>query len=159
VKHCETAPAGTTTTTPAAPPSGCTAPTNPVTNRWYACAASVNEPIPANPPISPYNAALMANFVPQGSNVWNQYFIGPRNREVVASPRGSTGSVTVQVNFPTCNAYTVTVPIPSSVQLTPANNEDYLVDMLANGDQWDFWNISKPGSAPYNPGDWGGSGS
>jgi hypothetical protein len=31
--------------------------------------------------------------------------------------------------------------------------------MLPNSDKWDFWNITKPGQTPYNPGDWGGSGS
>src|SRR5205814_833127 len=103
--------------------------------------------------------AELQNFVPQGSNVWNQYFIGPRNREIVSYPTSSTPSVTVQVNFPTCNKYTVSVPITLTIQLTPSNNEDYLVVMLPNGDQWDFWNITKPGQTPYNPGDWGGSGS
>jgi hypothetical protein len=63
------------------------------------------------------------------------------------------------VNFPTCNRYTVSVPITLTIQLTPSNNEDYLVVMLPNSDQWDFWNITKPGQTAYNPGDWGGSGS
>jgi hypothetical protein len=118
----------------------------------------VNTPIPANPPISPYSAAIVANFVPHGSNPWNQYFIGPRDRDPVAYPDGSTPKVTVQVNFPTCANHVVSVPIPASIQLTPPNNEDYLVVMLPNGDQWDFWNLTKPGQEPYNPGDWGGSG-
>lgn len=118
----------------------------------------MNTPIPANPPISPYSDAIVANFVPHGSSPWNQYFIGPRDRDPVAYPSSATPKVTVQVNFPSCANHVVSVAIPASTQLTPPNNENYLVVMLPNGDQWDFWNLTKPGEAPYNSGDWGGSG-
>lgn len=127
-------------------------------SRWFDPAAALNTPIPNGHPISPYSSQIISHLVPQGSNVWNQYFLGPRNAEPIAYPDGSTPLVTVQINFPGVADHSITAPIPSGIVLMPTNNENYLVVPLANGDLWTFYDITKPGQTPYPGSAFGGSG-
>jgi hypothetical protein len=58
--------------------------------------------------------------------------------------------VTVQINYPNCRNHTVQVPMSSGLNISAPPYENKLVLMLANGDEWDFFDITPPGATPYD---------
>jgi hypothetical protein len=61
--------------------------------------------------------------------------------------------VTIQVNFPNgCNSRTVQVPIPAGTDVgtSAGQSENKLAVMLANGDEWDFFDITPPYTTTFD---------
>jgi hypothetical protein len=102
---------------------------------------------------------ISGKFVPQGTNVWNQEWLGPRNSDpntgaaaAVATPASGTANVTVQINFPSCNAATMQVPIPAGFDVgvsASAENKAVIFDPSGNG-EWDFFDITPPNTQTYD---------
>jgi hypothetical protein len=99
---------------------------------------------------------MLSLWAPQGTNTWNNYWLGPRGgpglgaAPAVGYPSSSTALVNVQIDFPSCNNRTVAVPIPAGVTSSVPPNENKLVLMLPNGNEWDFFDIVPPGATTYN---------
>lgn len=127
------------------------------TARWYPGSA-FDTPIPAGVAVHPQSAAMIAaHFVPQGANDYNKCWLGPRGgpnlgaAPAVAYPDDATPLVTVQLNFPTMNTTTLKVPIPSGTDVgDTSHSENKLVVMLADGTEWDFFDITPPGVTTFD---------
>src|SRR5919198_3037289 len=69
--------------------------------RWYTATSAFNTPIPANPPIHPDSAQMLKLWVPNPSNPYSYYWLGPRggpaegSAPAVGYASKSTTSVTV----------------------------------------------------------------
>jgi hypothetical protein len=95
---------------------------------------------------------MLQKFMPQGTNSWNNYWLGPRNSSpgygaaaAAAYPSTSTPIVTVQLNYPSCNSKTFQVPIPAGTDVGSASgSENKLVVMAPDGSEWDFFDITPP---------------
>src|SRR5205814_789733 len=82
-----------------------TAPTE--TGRWYASTSSWNTPIPSNPQLAPDNASMISKL----TGLYNRPWIGPTSSSTpsIAYAGATTPNVTVQVNYPSCNAKTMQI--------------------------------------------------
>jgi len=120
-------------------------------DRWYSCSSAWNKPIPANPPIRPDSALMASRWVPQGSNWWNKNWLLIQNADSIAYPSRSTPFVTVQFNYPSCNAGRMRARIPKGTYVAPSTeSENYLVLKLPNGDEIQFYDIEPPGATPFS---------
>jgi hypothetical protein len=124
--------------------------------QWYASTSAFNTEIPANPPIHPDSAQMVKLWAPNPSNPYSYYWLGPRggpgegSAPAVAYPSKATPPATVQVNYPNCSNRSVQVPISRGLKISAPPHENKLVVMLANGDEWDFFDITPPGATPYD---------
>jgi hypothetical protein len=125
---------------------------------WFTATSAWNTPIPTNPSIHPDSASMLTLWAPQGTNNYNNYWLGPRAgprlsaAPAVAYPTASTPTLTIQINFPSCNSRTVSVPIPAGTDIGPvaSTSENKLAVMLPNGDEWDFFDITPPSAATFD---------
>jgi len=150
------------TAVPTASGTGCVEPTV-TTDRWLSCASAFNTPIPANAVTAPDNASMLLTWEPQGTNNYNNYWLGPRGgpglsaAAAVSYASTSTPAVTVQLNFPTCASATYQVQIPAGTDVgDTAHSENKLVSMLPDGSEWDFFDITAPGVPTFNYSNEGG---
>jgi hypothetical protein len=126
------------------------------TSRWYSATSAFNTPIPPNPPIHPDSGEMVKLWEPDPGNPSSSYWLGPRGgpglsaTPAVGYPKRSTPDVTVQINFPTCGHHAVKAPLPEATGVSGPPNENKLTLMLPNGTEWDFFDITPPGQAPYN---------
>lgn len=139
----------TTTTTTTAPPISLDA-----AGRWYDATSAFNMPIPASPTLSSDNSAQISWLVQNASRTF-----GPTVNSVPSLYTGSntTPLVTVQVNYPTCNARQVRVPIPSGAKPgagTYATDAEPTM-VVANrdtGEEWDLFKVTPPSTTPLSSG-------
>jgi hypothetical protein len=136
-----------------------------VSDNWYGLLSPWNTPIPPDPPVTPNSTSLIKAMNEQwcppttssNGGVSFTRCIGPG---FVSTPSvwiatGSTPSVTLQVNYPRCNARQVQVPIPSIAE--PSSYDDDPEPVMAvmesqTGVEWDFFKITKPGVTPKSSG-------
>ena len=148
-----TTPATATTTTTTATTTTTTIPSLGVSGRWYSATSAWNTPIPPNPALSPDNSAQISWMVQNASNVF-----GPTLNSVpsIFIATNATPWVTVQVNYPVCNARQIEAPIPSgALPGAGAHGQDFEPSMVVaradTGEEWDFWGLTPPGAPPSNP--------
>lgn len=123
-----------------------------VSGRWYRATSAWNTRIPQNPPIAPRNAGLMQAF---GAR-WcvRGACLGPTMVSVPAVYYASraTPLVTVQVNFPTCDAREVRAPIPAGAVPDGPPEGGMTVMVAKTGVEWDFFKLTRPGVKPLSSG-------
>jgi hypothetical protein len=125
-----------------------------VGGRWYRRTSTWNTPIPRNPPIAPNSASLINAF----NNRWcvRAACLGPTSVSVpsVWTASKSMPLVTVQVNFPTCNARQVRVPMPSGAAASIATDPEPTIALMVadTGVEWDFFKVTPPGATPLSSG-------
>jgi hypothetical protein len=123
-----------------------------VTGRWYRSTSAWNTRIPANPPIAPHSSSLIAAF----NDRWcrNASCLGPTMVSVptVWIASRATPKVTVQINFPTCDAHRVQAPIPAHAVPDGPPEGDMTVMMRDSGVEWDFFKLTLPGVTPLSSG-------
>jgi hypothetical protein len=125
-----------------------------ISGRWYRPTSAWNTPIPVNPPIAPRSGSLISSF----TNSWcvNAACLAPTMVSVpsvwVAS--SSTPLVTVQINYPTCNARRIRAPIPTgAVAAAPSDPEPSMAVLVSDtGVEWDFFKPTPPGAKPLSSG-------
>jgi hypothetical protein len=128
-----------------------------VFDNWYSPVSPWNTPLPSKPPIAPNSSSLIAamrnRWCPTGC-------ITPASTSVpsVWIATRSTPRVTVEINYPTCNARRVQVPIPANAVpgVTPWIDDDpepmMVVMESQTGVEWDFYKITRPGVPPKSSG-------
>ena len=123
--------------------------------------SAINQPIPANAPISPDSAAMIQNnpnWVLPASSPYREW-LGPRQRTIYARVTlSSAPTVQMYVNYSDTGGYRcattpVTVPVPSNVQSILENQAGYVDNDRAtwivdeNGDAWEGYHVTGPGVA------------
>lgn len=123
-----------------------------VSGRWYRSASAWNTPLPPNPPIAPKSNSLITNF----ANRWCKQAacLGPTMASVpmVWLASRSTPLVTVQVNYPTCDARRVRAPIPPGAFPEGPPEGGMAVMVRDTGVEWNFFKLTEPGVKPLSSG-------
>jgi hypothetical protein len=117
-----------------------------VGGRWYSTSSAFNTPIPSSPPIHPDSALMRSTisshlFGPTGSSVPSIYYA-----------TSSTPTVTVQLNYPTCNSAQYKVPIPAGAVVEKKNESKLAVAVSDTGVEWDLYKVTPPGITPLTSG-------
>lgn len=135
--------------------------TTSVQGRWHSPSSAWNTPIPSAAPIAANSGSLIGALTDRwcASTSWtgpnNSACLGPT---MVSTPsvwigQASTPLVTVQVNYPSCNARQVRIPIPSNAAPDASDPEPVMVVMEAStGVEWHLFKVTRPGVAPKSSG-------
>jgi hypothetical protein len=85
--------------------------------------------------------------------LYGRAWIGPTSSSTpsVAYASATTPTVTVQRNYPTCNAAQFQIPIPAGTKVEQAN-ESHLVVVGADGTEWDMFKVTPPSMTPLSSG-------
>lgn len=123
-----------------------------VGGRWYHATSAWNKPLPANVPIAPNSGslidALVNRWCPRGS------CLGPTSVSVppVWVVSRKTPPVTVQLNFPRCDAREFRAPIPAWASPEGPPEGDMTLMVKETGVEWDFFKMTPPGAQPLSSG-------
>ena len=123
-----------------------------VSGRWYRATSAWNTPIPPSPPISPKNGSLISNFADRWCK--QASCLGPTMVSVpmVWLASSSTPLVTVQVNYPSCDARRVRAPIPPHATAEGPPEGGMAVMVRETGVEWNFFKLTQPGVKPLSSG-------
>jgi len=122
--------------------------------KWYHPTSVWNTPIPAQAPVAPNSGSLIASF----NEKWCKGggCLGPTPVSVpsVWTATRTTPLVTVQINYPSCNARQVRAPIPpGAIASAPLDPEPSMAVMVPRGGvEWDFFKLTPPGATPLSSG-------
>jgi hypothetical protein len=120
-----------------------------VDGRWYASTSAFNTPIPAGAPVRPDSSSMSAALAAYRSVPW----MGPTSSSVptvgIATPL--TPTVTVQLNYPSCDYKEFQIPIPAGTVIEN-QNESHLTVLAADGSEWDLFKTTQPGLTPLSSG-------
>ena len=115
-----------------------------VDGQWYSSASAWNTPIPANPVIAPNNSSLIAAWAEttlcKGNCLHTQYDYTP----AIWVADNATPLVTVQIDYPSCDARTVEVPIPADAIPDPSKEGHMAIMQEDSGVEYDFWKAQSP---------------
>lgn len=137
---------------PAPPPASCVEPTNPATDRWYACASSFNTPIPASVAIHPNSASFVQGMVNDRNSAGYSPLTPSAKWERVAYV-DSTPTVPLQRNCcGGCNTELTQAPLPASFVPWESGESHALLMNRSDGSEWNIYELSRPGIAPLHIG-------